>query len=80
MMTGTAGLSPQQVAQGCPEAAGFSIHFPMQHCNDKCLRILQFVEEECAALPSAAKAPYLLTGSTTYFSFIFYFILAFKFF
>ena len=61
MMSGTAGLSPQHVAQGCPEAAGYSMHFPMQHCGDKCLRILQFVESECEALPSSAKAPYLLT-------------------
>ena len=60
-MTGSAGLSAEQVAQGCPEAAGYSIHFPMQHCSDKIQRILQFVVDECEVLPSSAKTPYLLT-------------------
>ena len=45
----------------CPEAAGYSIHFPMQHCSDKVLRVLQFVVDECEVLPSSAKAPYLMT-------------------
>lgn len=37
------------------------MHFPMQHCDDTCLRVLQFVADECESLPSASKAPYLLT-------------------
>ena len=47
--------------EGFPEAAGYSIHFPMQHCSENVLRILQFVISECEALPSSAKAPYVLT-------------------
>ena len=47
--------------KGSPEAAGYSIHFPMQYSSEKVLRILQFVVNECEVLPSSAKAPFVLT-------------------
>jgi hypothetical protein len=45
-------LSAEQVASCCPSAAAFSLHLPLQHCREKTLRILRFVDAECEVLPS----------------------------
>lgn len=53
-------LNVDQIAQMCPAAACFSLHFPLQHSKNKTLRILRFVESECELLPSKDRAPYLV--------------------
>ena len=50
----------QQIAQNLPDISDYSIHIPLQHCDDKVLRILRFVEHECEVLPSKDRCPYLL--------------------
>ena len=50
----------QQIAQSLPDISDHSIHIPLQHCDDKVLRILRFVEHECEVLPSKDRCPYLL--------------------
>ena len=50
----------QQIAQSLPDISDYSIHIPLQHCDDKVLRILRFVEHECEVLPSKDRCPYLL--------------------
>ena len=50
----------QHVAKMCPQAAAYSLHLPLQHCKEKVLRILRFVENECEVLPSKERCPYLV--------------------
>ena len=42
------------------DSAAYSVHIPLQHCGDKVLRVLRFVEGECEVLPSKERCPYLL--------------------
>ncbi|KAJ1441805.1 hypothetical protein B484DRAFT_390467, partial [Ochromonadaceae sp. CCMP2298] len=56
------GLTAATVAQLCPEAAQYSLHLPLQHGKDTCLRILRFVEAECEVLPSKERCPYLVVA------------------
>lgn len=53
-------MSAQEIAQLCPAAACFSLHLPLQRCNEKVKRILRFVESECEVLPSRERCPYLV--------------------
>ena len=55
-------LSAEQVASCCPSAAAFSLHLPLQHCREKTLRILRFVDAECEVLPSKERCPYLVVA------------------
>jgi hypothetical protein len=53
-------IPAQHVAKICPQAAAYSLHLPLQHCKEKVLRILRFVESECEVLPSKERCPYLV--------------------
>lgn len=55
-------LSPHHISHLLPEAACFSLHFPLQHSQENVLRVLRLVESECEVLPSKDRTPYLLVA------------------
>lgn len=52
--------SPHQLSQILPQASKYSLHFPLQRCQDKVLKVLRFVESECEVMPSRDRVPYLV--------------------
>jgi hypothetical protein len=52
--------NPNQLNRILPQASRYSLHFPLQRCQDKVLKILRFVETECEVMPSRDRVPYLV--------------------